>query len=80
MIGWGGSCELIWPLVMVKNNDLRTLPMGTMWFENVSRSGCRRQTELMMNTTFMNLVLLMTLFVVLQKYLVRGIQLEAVKG
>ncbi|HPD29664.1 MAG TPA: carbohydrate ABC transporter permease [Phycisphaerae bacterium] len=76
----GNYASFFWPLVMVKSDHLRTLPVGMMWFENLGGAGYGRQTELMMAATVMNIVPLMVLFVVLQRYLVRGIQLGAVKG
>jgi ABC-type glycerol-3-phosphate transport system permease component len=76
----GNYASFFWPLVMVKSDHLRTLPVGMMWFENLGGAGYGRQTELMMAATVMNVVPLIILFVVLQRHLVRGIQLGAVKG
>jgi len=76
----GNYASFFWPLVMVKSDHLRTLPVGMMWFENLGGAGYGRQTELMMAATVMNVVPLIILFVILQRYLVRGIQLGAVKG
>jgi ABC-type glycerol-3-phosphate transport system permease component len=76
----GNYASLFWPLVMIKSEHLRTLPIGMMFFEASGGAGYGRQTELMMAAAVMNIVPLIILFVVLQKYLVRGIQLGAVKG
>ena len=72
--------SFFWPLILIKSDHLRTLPFGMFYFENYGGAGYGRQTELMMAATVMNIVPLIILFVVLQKYLVRGIQLGAVKG
>jgi multiple sugar transport system permease protein len=76
----GNYASFFWPLVMVTSDHLRTLPIGMLFFGNTGGAGYDRQTELMMAATVMNIVPLIILFVVLQKYLVRGIQLGAVKG
>jgi multiple sugar transport system permease protein len=76
----GNYASLFWPLIMVKSDHLRTLPVGMNFLGNMGGAGYDRQTELMMAATVMNIVPLIVLFVVLQKYLVRGIQLGAVKG
>ncbi len=76
----GNYASFFWPLVMVKSEHLRTLPIGMMYFEGAGGAGYGRQTELMMAATAMNIVPLIVLFIILQKYLVRGIQLGAVKG
>ena len=65
-----------WPLVMIKSEGLRTLPLGMMYFDSVYG----RQTELIMAASVMNIIPLIVLFVVTQKHLVEGIQLGGVKG
>jgi len=72
----GNYGSFFWPLVMIKSEYLRTLPIGMLYFD--SQYG--RQTEFMMAAAVMNIVPLIILFVILQKYLVKGIQLGAVKG
>lgn len=72
----GNYGSFFWPLVMVKSDHLRTLPIGMLYFD--SQYG--RQTNLIMAASVMNIVPLIILFVVSQKFIVRGIQLGAVKG
>ena len=67
---------LWWPLVMVKSQYLRTLPIGMMYFDTMYG----RQTNLIMAASVMAVVPPLILFVVGNKFLVRGIQLGAVKG
>lgn len=76
----GNYASFFWPLVIIKSPHVRTLPIGMLFFESAGGAGYGRQTELMMAATVMNIVPLIILFVILQKYLVRGIQLGAVKG
>jgi multiple sugar transport system permease protein len=65
-----------WPLILIKSEHLRTLPIGMLYFD--SKYG--QQTNLLMAGSVMNIVPLVVLFAFAQKYLVRGIQLGAVKG
>ena len=65
-----------WPLIMVKSESLRTLPVGMMFFDSIYG----KQTELIMAASVMNIVPLIILFVCTQRFLVKGIQLGAVKG
>ncbi|MHB9126239.1 MAG: carbohydrate ABC transporter permease [Armatimonadota bacterium] len=65
-----------WPLVLIKSEGLRTLPIGMLYFD----SAYGRQTNLIMAASVMNIVPLIILFVTSQKHLVKGIQLGAVKG
>ncbi len=68
--------SLFWPLIMLKSEVNYTLPIGMLAFEGTRGSA----THLLMAAVTMSIVPMVVLFVVLQKYLVRGIQLGAVKG
>jgi ABC-type glycerol-3-phosphate transport system permease component len=68
--------SFFWPLVLVKDDNLRTLPIGLMAFD----STYGRETPLIMAASLMAMVPPTVIFIVLQKYLVKGIQLGAVKG
>lgn len=72
----GNYGSFFWPLVLIKSEHLRTLPIGMLFFD----STYGRQTNLLMAASLMNIVPLIILFVVSQKFLVRGIQMGAVKG
>ena len=72
----GNYGALFWPLVLIKSQYLRTLPVGMMYFDTMYG----RQTNLIMAASVMNILPLVMLFLVSQKFLVRGIQLGAVKG
>ena len=68
--------SLFWPLILVKSEHLRTLPVGMMFFDTMYG----RQINLIMAASVMNIIPLVILFVVLQKFIVSGIRLGAVKG
>lgn len=72
----GNFQSFFWPLVMVKDDAMRTIPVGLLSFQG--QYG--QQTELIMAATVMNVVPLIILFVVMQKQLISGIQLGGVKG
>ena len=72
----GNYGSFFWPLVLIKSEHLRTLPICMLYFDTIYG----RQTNLIMAASVMNIVPLILLFVLLQKYLVQGIQLGAVKG
>jgi ABC-type glycerol-3-phosphate transport system permease component len=72
----GNYGSFFWPLILINSEHLRTLPIGMLYFDSVYG----RQTNLIMAASVMNIVPLIILFVVTQKFIVRGIQLGAVKG
>jgi ABC-type glycerol-3-phosphate transport system permease component len=72
----GNYGSFFWPLIMIKSEHLRTLPIGMLFFDTMYG----QQTNLLMAASVMNIAPLILLFLVMQKYLVQGIQLGAVKG
>lgn len=72
----GNFGSFFWPLVMIKSEHLRTLPIGMLYFDGIYG----RQTNLIMAGSVMNIIPLIILFIVSQKFIVKGIQLGAVKG
>lgn len=73
-LGTYGS--FFWPLILIKSDYLRTLPIGMLYFDSVYG----KQTNLLMAASVMNIVPLIIFFIFTQKFLVKGIQLGAVKG
>jgi ABC-type glycerol-3-phosphate transport system permease component len=72
----GNYGSFFWPLVLIKSEHLRTLPIGMLYFDTIYG----RQTNLIMAASVMAVVPPVILFMVSQKFLVKGIQLGAVKG
>lgn len=68
--------SFFWPLILIKDDNLRTLPIGLLAFD----STYGQDTPAIMAASLMAMLVPMAVFIVLQKYLVRGIQLGAVKG
>lgn len=71
----GNYNSFFWPLVMVKSQHLYTLPIGLLYFD----SSAGQETNLLMAAVTMSIVPMILIFVALQKYLVKGIQLGGVK-
>ncbi|MHB8635933.1 MAG: carbohydrate ABC transporter permease [Fimbriimonadaceae bacterium] len=65
-----------WPLIIIKSESLRTLPIGMLFFDG----NYGRQTNLIMAAGMMSLIPPLLLFLVGQRQLIRGIQMGAVKG
>ena len=72
----GNYRSFFWPLVMLKSIHRYTLPVGLLFFDSTRG----QTTNLLMAAVTMSVIPMVILFVVLQKYLVKGIQLGGVKG
>ena len=72
----GNYNSFFWPLVMIRSESRYTLPIGLLAFDS-SRG---QVTHLLMAAVTLSVLPLIALFVAFQKYLVKGIQLGAVKG
>jgi len=72
----GNYQSFFWPLVMLRSTHRYTLPVGLLTFD----SSQGEQTNLLMAAITLSVLPMIILFVILQKYLVKGIQLGAVKG
>ena len=68
--------SFFWPLVMLKSEYKYTLPIGLLSFD--ASSG--QPTHLLMAAVTMSILPVVLIFIVLQRQLVKGIQLGGVKG
>ena len=68
--------SFFWPLIITKTPNLRVLPIALQAFD----SSYGRETPLIMAASLLAMIPPIILFLLLQKYLVKGIQLGAVKG
>lgn len=71
----GNYGSFFWPLIMIKDEWLQTLPIGMLYFSNAYS----QQTNLLMAASVMNLVPPILVFVVLQKFLVSGIRIGSLR-
>lgn len=67
----GSYRNLLWPLIMIKDEYLRTVPVGLLAFEGEYG----QETQLLMATTMVCIIPLIIMFVLMQKKLVRGVNL-----
>jgi ABC-type glycerol-3-phosphate transport system permease component len=72
----GAYQSFFWPLIMLNDDQYYPLSVGMLSLD----SSYGRQTELIMAATVMNVVPLIAVFIAFQKYLVKGLQVGAVKG
>lgn len=72
----GNYGSFFWPLILIKSDHLRTLPIGMLYFDTIYG----RQTNLIMAASVMNIIPVIILFILSQKVIVRGIQFGAIKG
>jgi len=72
----GNYHSFFWPLVMLKSTHRYTLPIGLLFFD----SSQGQETNLLMAAITMSVVPMILVFMFMQKQLVKGIQLGAVKG
>lgn len=67
----GSYRNLLWPLIMIKDDHLRTVPIGLLAFQGEYGP----QVELLMGATLICIIPLIIMFIFFQKHLVRGIHL-----
>ncbi|MEO0963833.1 MAG: carbohydrate ABC transporter permease [Planctomycetota bacterium] len=72
----GNYQSFFWPLVMLKSTHRYTLPVGLLFFD----SSQGQQTNILMAAITLSILPMIVVFMILQGYLVKGIQLGAVKG
>lgn len=72
----GNFNSFFWPLVMLRTMEKYTMPIGLLFFDS-SRG---QSTHLLMAAVTMAVIPMIVGFVLLQKQLIRGIQLGGVKG
>ncbi|MEM1423826.1 MAG: carbohydrate ABC transporter permease [Planctomycetota bacterium] len=72
----GNYNSFFWPLILTKDDNLRTLPIGLRAFD----SSYGVDTPALMAASLMAMIPPIIIFIFLQRYLVKGIQLGAVKG
>ena len=72
----GNFHSFFWPLVMLKSTHRYTLPIGYLFFDNSQG----QQTNLLMAAITMSIIPMILVFIFLQKQLIKGVQMGAVKG
>jgi multiple sugar transport system permease protein len=74
----GSWNEYLWPLIIINSTDNKTLPLGLAMFQN--RQPMRTLWNLLMATATFSVLPILVVFVLGQKYYVRGIMTSGLKG
>jgi multiple sugar transport system permease protein len=74
----GSWNDFLWPLIMINSIDHKTVPLGLVMFQ--SQVPMKTPWHLLMAASTFSMLPVLTLFVVGQKYYVRGIALSGLKG
>lgn len=72
----GNYQSFFWPLVMLRDQEKYTLPIGLLFFD----SEVGQSTHLLMAAVTMSVLPMIILFMFLQRFLISGIQMGGVKG
>jgi multiple sugar transport system permease protein len=72
----GNWTAFLWPLISTTNRDLYTLPVGLASFSGEFQT----EWEMVMTGASIATLPMLLVFVVLQKYIVRGVMLTGIKG
>ena len=72
----GNWTAFLWPLISTTNRDLYTLPVGLASFSGEFQ----REWEMVMAGASVATLPMLLVFIVLQKYIVRGVMLAGIKG
>jgi len=72
----GNYQSFFWPLVMMRDQEKYTLPVGLLFFD----SEVGQSTHLLMAAVTMSVLPMIILFACLQRFLISGIQMGGVKG
>lgn len=72
----GSYGSFLWPLIMTKSDHIYTLPIGMLYFD----SQYARETNTLMASSVMSILPLIIIFLLGQKFIVKGVMLGSVKG
>jgi multiple sugar transport system permease protein len=72
----GNWTAFLWPLISTTNRDLYTLPVGLASFSGEFQ----REWEMVMAGASVATLPMLLVFILLQKYIVRGVMLAGLKG
>jgi multiple sugar transport system permease protein len=76
----GSWNAFLWPLIMISNTKLRTLPIGLAFFTSVPETVGLPQYQLLMAAATFSMIPTLIVFLLGQRYFIKGIALSGLKG
>jgi multiple sugar transport system permease protein len=77
MASWN---SFLWPLIMISRTDHRTLPIGLAFFTSVPEATGAPQYQLLMAAATFTMIPTLIVFLVAQRYFIKGIAMTGLKG
>jgi multiple sugar transport system permease protein len=77
MASWN---SFLWPLIMINTTELRTLPIGLAYFTSVPEATGAPQYQLLMAAATFTMIPTLIVFLLVQRYFVKGIAMTGLKG
>jgi multiple sugar transport system permease protein len=72
----GNWNAFIWPLIVTSSRQMMTLPVGLLFFSNEAAA----DWHLIMTGATLSVIPLMTVFIIFQRHIIKGIALTGLKG
>jgi multiple sugar transport system permease protein len=76
----GSWNAFLWPLIMISDTELRTLPIGLAFFTSVPETVGYPQYQLLMAAATFSMIPTLVVFLIGQRYFIKGIALSGLKG
>ncbi len=76
----GSWNAFLWPLIMISKTEMRTLPIGLAFFTSVPETVGFPQYQLMMAAATFSMIPTLIVFLLGQRYFIKGIALSGLKG
>lgn len=76
----GTWTDLLWPLLIARSPDMRTLELGLAYFNSSTSAFRQTNWPLMMSASVVVMLPVLLVYIFAQRYFVRGIALSGVKG
>ena len=76
----GAWTDLLWPLLIARSQELRTLELGLAYFNATTTTFRQTNWPLMMAAAVVVMIPVLVVYIFAQRYFIQGIALSGVKG